>query len=122
MNCPYQKNNKPGTGLNIDKVSQSKGLEVRKRNLTEEICEFAGELLLSALDGNDPTKIESAAKQLKDCSTCKNMLDLQLKIRNAMSVQLKTKAPANLRIQISQNLKRMNLGELDITDFYPPAP
>ncbi len=126
MNCPYQKKNKPGTGLNIDnidnidRVSQSRELEVKRQDFNDEICEFAGKLLLSALDGHDPAKIKSAAEQLKDCSTCKNMLDLQLKIRNAMSMQLKTKAPANLRIQISQNLRRMNLGELDISDFYPP--
>lgn len=85
-----------------------------------DICESANNLLNQALNGNDSEIIKSAKEQLKSCGKCQDALDHQLKLRETLTEHLKISAPKQLRIEISANLKRMDLGKLDITDFFPP--
>lgn len=89
---------------------------------SQDMCAPARNLLDQALNGNDSELILSAKEQFSSCLTCQNILDHQLKLRETMASHLKLSAPKQLRIDISANLKRMDLGKLDISDFFPPNP
>ena len=88
----------------------------------DSICDNVKNLLDQAMDGNPDNSdiVKKAQETLQSCNKCKNILDLQLKLRQTMTTHLKVSAPKQLRIDISANLKLMDLGKLDITDFFPP--
>ena len=110
MPCPRENNQKSKKPGSIPLVSD--------KNLGEtEMCEFAANLVMRSLDGYNPSLIEKARQELDGCKNCLNVLELQLRVRGLMSMHLKVKAPAQLRINITEGLKRMDLGQLDITDF-----
>ncbi len=115
--------NDQNVDLNFPTSMPSSSCSFGNTNIAEnEMCEQAQNLFDQVMDGETQNSdIVSAARQtLAECEKCQNALDIQLKLRETMNNHLRVAAPQNLRIEISANLKRMDLGKLDITDFFPP--
>ncbi len=82
------------------------------------ICEHSQRCIADSLNGwRQQAVVEQMRIQLSDCLPCLMTLDAELQIRRALHDKSQEKAPAELRINIAQELGRINLGEISRTDL-----
>lgn len=82
------------------------------------ICEHSQRCIADSLNGwRHQAVVEQMRIQLSDCLPCLMTLDAELQIRYALHDKSKEKAPVDLRINISQALGQINLGEISQTDL-----
>jgi hypothetical protein len=81
-------------------------------------CDDTAVLVLRALEGlPDPDTIEAVRHQLGDCWPCVQKLDLEVRFKVVMAQRATDKAPISLQLRITETLKRVDLGEIDVTDL-----
>lgn len=77
------------------------------------ICAHSQRCIADSLNGwRQQALVEQMRIQLSDCLPCLMTLDAELQIRHALHDKSQEKAPADLRINISQALGKINLGEI----------
>ncbi len=77
---------------------------------------------MEATDGfGSPGRAEALKSELANCDPCLAALELELGFQQMVALHCRVQAPENLRIRISETLKRVELDSLDITDLsFPP--
>lgn len=81
-------------------------------------CEDTPVFILRALEGiPDPVTIEAVRRQLEICPPCVGALDVEIRFKLAMSQRATDRAPMSLQLRISETLKRVDLGDVDVTDL-----
>jgi hypothetical protein len=83
-----------------------------------ELCEHSQSLLSQVLEGMpDPARVDAARHELGHCLPCVSRIDLQMRYKAAMLEQSIETAPLSLQLRISDTLRRIDLGEIDVNDL-----
>lgn len=81
-------------------------------------CEDTPAFVLRALEGiPDPAVIDAVRSRLAPCPPCVQALDVEIRFKLAMSQRATDKAPASLQLRISETLRRVDLGDIDVSDL-----
>ena len=82
------------------------------------VCERGRRCIANGLDGwNDESLVAQARIQLSNCLPCLLALDHELQIRHTLNSKCQEKAPPALRVNISEALGQINLGDLGPGDL-----
>jgi hypothetical protein len=65
----------------------------------------------------DPSRVDAARHELGHCLPCVSRIDLQMRYKAAMLEQSIETAPLSLQLRISDTLRRVDLGEIDVNDL-----
>ena len=83
-----------------------------------ELCEHSQSLMSQILEGMpDPIRVAAARQELGHCLPCVSRIDLQMRYKAAMLEQSIETAPPSLQLRISDTLRRVDLGEIDVNDL-----
>jgi hypothetical protein len=81
-------------------------------------CSDTPPLILRALEGMpDPGVIGAVRRSLGPCRPCVDALEVEIRFKIVMAQKATDKAPRSLQLRISETLKRVDLGEIDVTDL-----
>ncbi len=81
-------------------------------------CEDTPAFILRALEGiPNPSTIEAVRRVLAVCPPCVGALDVEIRFKLAMCQRATDKAPPSLQLRISETLRRVDLGDIDVTDL-----
>ena len=82
------------------------------------VCEHGRRCIVNGLDGwSDESLVAQARIQLSNCMPCLLALDHELQIRHTLNNKCQEKAPSALRINISEALGQINLGDIGPGDL-----
>lgn len=83
-----------------------------------ELCEHSQSLMSQILEGMpDTARVDAARHELGHCLPCVSRIDLQMRYKAAMMEQSIETAPLSLQLRISDTLRRVDLGEIDVNDL-----
>ena len=81
-------------------------------------CETAMASINGARDPlTTPTRVLELRAQLKDCTPCLAAFDLEVKLRATLVPTLSELPTIDFRMRITETLARVDLSQIDITDF-----
>ena len=83
-----------------------------------DLCEHSQSLMSQILEGRpDPARVDAARHELGHCLPCVARIDLQMRYKAAMLEHSIETAPPSLQLRISDTLRRVDLGEIDVGDL-----
>lgn len=81
-------------------------------------CGHAQQVITQALDGVPSLmRIDALRSELAGCTECVQALEFEIRFKVAMSQRCHDEAPASLQIRISETLRRIDLGDIDVSDL-----
>lgn len=82
------------------------------------LCEASLALIAEALEGvPSPETVEAARRRLAECGPCAHVLEVQIRFKLAMGQACRAQAPVSLQLRITSTLRRVELGDVDVTDL-----
>lgn len=83
-----------------------------------EDCDHARRVLEDAMNGLViAPKLMALRNEIGHCAPCVHTFDLEIRFRVAMSERCPERAPAELRIRVTEALSRVDLSNVNISDL-----
>jgi len=81
-------------------------------------CADTASLILRALEGvPNPGVIDAVRSSLVQCPPCCDAFEVEIRFKIVMAQRTTEKAPPSLQLRISETLRRVDLGDIDVSDL-----